>query len=155
MRLTLTTPLELLVDQDDVSYVRAEDATGSFGIQPGHDDFVTALSISVLVWRSGADEHYAAVGSGTLRVRDGQLIQVAARRAMVSDDLGQLEEQVLREFRQAKEREDRARRQAKSLQVNLMHRLRRLIRAERTVPGGLVHSALGDSGWEGGGEEEF
>ncbi len=153
MRLTVTTPLEVLVDDDGVDYVRAEDATGSFGIQPGHEDFVTVLGISVLVWRSQGAAHYAAIGSGVLRVDGGQVVQVAARRALVSDDLHHLEEQVLEEYRRAKDREDRARRQAKSLQVNLMHRLRRFIRSERHVPGGLAASTL--TGFDERGTEEW
>ena len=34
LHLTITTPAVILVDSDDVASVRAEDASGSFGILP-------------------------------------------------------------------------------------------------------------------------
>ncbi len=70
MRLSVATPLAIVVDTDDVAQLRAEDETGSFGILAGHADFVTALAISVATWRDkkGA-EHYIAVRGGMLQVR--------------------------------------------------------------------------------------
>ena len=46
MRLLITTPLSVVVDEDGILALRAEDATGSFGILPGHADFLTSLAIS-------------------------------------------------------------------------------------------------------------
>ena len=40
----------VIEDVDDLRIVRAEDDTGSFGIQPGHTDFVTVLPVSVVSW---------------------------------------------------------------------------------------------------------
>ena len=50
MRLTITTPLAIVVEADDVAHLRAEDETGAFGILPGHADFLTALAVSVASW---------------------------------------------------------------------------------------------------------
>jgi len=36
MKLTIATPISLVVDADSVVYLRAEDETGAFGILPGH-----------------------------------------------------------------------------------------------------------------------
>ena len=44
MRLTVTTPLAIVAEADDVAHLRAEDDTGAFGILPGHADFLTALA---------------------------------------------------------------------------------------------------------------
>lgn len=51
LRLTIVTPLQVVLDIGEVRHVRAEDATGSFGILPGHVDFLTVLSVSVLIYR--------------------------------------------------------------------------------------------------------
>ena len=59
MKLTVTTPLAIVVEADDVVHLRAEDETGAFGILPGHADFLTALAVSVVSWRdaSGTEDH--------------------------------------------------------------------------------------------------
>ena len=63
--------------------VRAEDATGSFGILPRHADFLTSLAISVVSWESGdTTRHYCAVRRGVLTVRGGHDIAVATREAV-------------------------------------------------------------------------
>ncbi|MEJ2130708.1 MAG: F0F1 ATP synthase subunit epsilon, partial [Gammaproteobacteria bacterium] len=65
MRLVVTTPISVVVDEADVRHVRAEDESGAFGILPGHADFVTVLAISVITWRSHRDEeHHVAVRGG-------------------------------------------------------------------------------------------
>ena len=51
LHLTVTTPMEVLVDATGVRSVRAEDASGAFGILPGRADFLTSLPASVLRWR--------------------------------------------------------------------------------------------------------
>ena len=51
MRLTVTTPLAIIIEAKDVEHLRAEDKTGAFGILPGHADFLTALAVSVATWR--------------------------------------------------------------------------------------------------------
>ena len=48
LHLTIATPAKLLVDIEDVRSVRAEDASGSFGILAGHADLLTVLSLSVV-----------------------------------------------------------------------------------------------------------
>ncbi len=43
MRLRIVTPLSVVVDDDNVVSVRAEDATGGFGIMAHHADFLTVV----------------------------------------------------------------------------------------------------------------
>ncbi len=72
MKLNVSTPLAIVVDADDLVYLRAEDETGAFGILPGHADFLTALAVSVMTWRDRTGvEHYIAVRGGILEVRGG------------------------------------------------------------------------------------
>jgi F-type H+-transporting ATPase subunit epsilon len=100
MRLLITDPGHIVADHADVDSVRAEDATGSFGIMKGHADFLTALEISVVSWRH-ADGRlgFCAVRQGILTVSGGREIAVATREAHVGDDLDQLEQVVLAGFR--------------------------------------------------------
>lgn len=92
--LVITTPTAILVHAAATS-VRAEDDSGGFGILPGHTDFITVLSPSVVRWRTaGGDWHFCAHGGGVLRVEDGARVAIACRTGSVSDDLATLEAEV-------------------------------------------------------------
>jgi F-type H+-transporting ATPase subunit epsilon len=94
LRLMIATPSGLLVDRPDVVSLRAEDATGSFGILPGHADFLTVLVPCVVRWRTAGGAHrYCAVAGGVLRVIDGERIAVACREGELGDALETLEAQ--------------------------------------------------------------
>ncbi|QIE25599.1 ATP synthase epsilon chain (plasmid) [Caballeronia sp. SBC1] len=84
LHLTIATPARVLFDSTEVVALRAEDATGSFGILPGHAAFLTVLAPSVLRWH-GADgvEQFCAVKEGVLRVSDGQEISIACREGVM------------------------------------------------------------------------
>ena len=116
MKLVVSTPLEIVVRDDAVAHVRAEDASGAFGILPGHADFLTALSVSVLSWRDqrGRERHVALRG-GVLEVREGERVEVASREAVAGDDLRRLQDEVLRRFRSRQETEQSARSDAQRL----------------------------------------
>src|SRR5579872_789682 len=95
MRLIITTPTAVAIDEGSVRHVRAEDPSGAFGIEPGHADFLTTLAICVVRWRNGRDEHYVAVRGGVLRVREGKVVEIATREAIVNDNLAHLRGEVL------------------------------------------------------------
>ncbi|WP_239019135.1 hypothetical protein [Sphingobium terrigena] len=95
MRLRITDPTAIMVDRE-VAAIRAEDATGSFGILNGHADFLTALDISVVSWRDmDGRAGYCAVRNGILTVSGGNDVSIATREAHVGDDLDELETVVL------------------------------------------------------------
>ena len=92
--------LQVVLDIGEVRHVRAEDATGSFGILPGHVDFLTVLSVSVLIYRLESEntdqvadgvatgrEHFVGLRGGVLLVTEGQHVQVFTREATQSDNL--------------------------------------------------------------------
>jgi len=138
MRLSISTPLAIIVDADDAAYLRAEDETGSFGILPGHADFLTALAVSVVSWRDQrGSERHAAVCGGMLEVRGGNTIVVATREAVCSDDLHQLETEVLAAFRRAVEEDQAARIDAERLYLAAIRQICHFLRSERApaVPG--------------------
>ena len=95
LHLTIATPAKMLFDGEQVTALRAEDESGSFGILPGHIDFLTVLTPSVLRWH-GADGqmHYCAVEEGVLSVRSGRDITIACRDGVLSDSLEALELQI-------------------------------------------------------------
>lgn len=138
MRLLVTTPTAIVVDEPNVRHVRAEDATGAFGILPGHADFLTVLAISVISWRNGADStHHVAVRGGMLTVRDGALVEVATRDAVREDSLAQLEGAVLKRFQAEAQAESESRVSTKRLQLATIRQLQRFVESGRqTMPVG-------------------
>ena len=139
MRLSISTPLENVVDADNVAYVRAEDETGAFGILPGHTDFLTVLAVSVLTWRDLTGiEHYVAVRGGVLEVRGASTAVVATPQAVCSDELHRLEAEVLALFRRAAEEDRIARVDAERLYLAAIRQICHYLRPEPApaVPGG-------------------
>ena len=129
MRLTVSTPLAVITDSDGVAHVRAEDDTGAFGILPGHADFLTALSLSVVSWRdSKGGEHHLAVRGGMLEVRDGNLITIATREAIAGDDLKWLQTEVLATFRRRTDEEKKSRTDAQRLYLAAIRQICRYLR---------------------------
>lgn len=99
MRLRILNPLAVVVDEDNVLSIRAEDASGGFGVLPGHADFLTVLAISVVSWTDAARRrHHCAVRRGVLAVDGGREVTIATREAILGDDLTTLHDTVLRKF---------------------------------------------------------
>jgi F-type H+-transporting ATPase subunit epsilon len=144
MKLTVATPLALVVDTDDVVHLRAEDETGAFGILPGHADFVTALAVSVASWRDNrGTEHHIAVRGGMLEIQGGNAIAIATPEAVLGDDLRRLETEVLRRFRRQLAEEQAARSDAQRLYLAALRQLVRFLRAEKApfippIPGSVL-----------------
>ena len=124
MRLLIATPLAVAVDANDVVSLRAVDASGSCGIQPGFADFLTSLSIGVVSWTGGgATRRYCAVRRGVLSVTGGQNIAIATREAVPGDDLATLDQIVLARFRAEIEAERAERTDSTRLQLNAIRRM--------------------------------
>jgi F-type H+-transporting ATPase subunit epsilon len=123
MKLRIITPLSVVVDDDALS-VRAEDASGNFGILPGHADFLTSLAISVVGWkRIDGVRRYCAVRRGMLSMTGGKDVAVATREAIVGDDLATLDTAVLDRFRTEIEEERSERFESVQLQINAIRRI--------------------------------
>ena len=137
MKLTVTTPLAIVAQADNVAHLRAEDESGAFGILRGHADFLTALAISVASWRDdqGA-EHHVAVRGGMLSVSGGDTIAIATREAVADDDLHHLETEVLASFQRRSDEEATARTDAQRLYLAAMRQIYRFLAPDR---GGPVH----------------
>ena len=132
MRLRIVTPLAVVIDEEGVVAVRAEDATGSFGILPHQADFLTSLAISVVSWESGdTTRHYCAVRRGVLTVRSGHDIDVATREAVPGDDLATLDETVLGRFRADIEAERTEHTESTRLHLNAIRQIMRQLRPDQ------------------------
>ena len=122
MRLQIVTPLVIVVDEE-ITKLRAEDASGSFGILPGHAFFLTALAISVVSWHTHSAERHCAVRGGVLIVTDNNFITIAAPEAFPSDDLALLDSEVLSRYLSNEDAERVHRATAVQLQLNAIRRL--------------------------------
>jgi F-type H+-transporting ATPase subunit epsilon len=124
MRLVITTPTSVIVDEPGAVAIRAEDESGSFGILDGHADFLTVLTISILRWRSkDGVERFCAHRRGVLSVSRGNEVMVATREAILGSDPDQLETAVLSKFREAAEEEQSARAESLRLQMTAIRRI--------------------------------
>lgn len=133
MKLLITTPLSVALDADGVTAIRAEDATGDFGILPGHQDFVTVLSPSILSYRSGGEDgpRFVALHGGVLTVRNGHFVEVATREAYVGSNLETLEQTLIHSLEQARESELQARTEGSRLQIAAIRHLQDYLQARR------------------------
>jgi len=132
MRLLITTPTAVVIDERDVVAVRAEDESGSFGILEGHAEFLTALAISVVSWhKAHGRPRFCAVRHGVLSVVNGSEVAIATREAVVGDDLGRLERVVLAQFHEALEAERLVRTESLQLQMQAIRQILRYLRPRR------------------------
>ncbi|WP_422002348.1 F0F1 ATP synthase subunit epsilon [Reyranella sp.] len=139
MRLLIATPTEVVVDEPDVRSVRAEDESGGFGILDRHDDFLTALTISIVSWeRRDGRRGFCAVRRGVLSVVDGKEVAVATREAIADDDLDRLETGVLAAFSRRSDDERAARTEGLQLQMRVIRQIVRYLRPDSggTAEGG-------------------
>jgi F-type H+-transporting ATPase subunit epsilon len=137
LHLIITTPAVVLVDSDEVASLRAEDASGSFGILPSHADLLTMLTPSVVRWRTVAGHTgFCAVKGGVLTVSQGHRVAIACREGIVDDSLQTLEERV----RVVRAEQVEADRRAHVAQVQLHVRaVRQLVRYLRPDQAGEIH----------------
>jgi F-type H+-transporting ATPase subunit epsilon len=132
VRLRIVTPLAVVVDEDGVLALRADDATGSFGILPRHADFLSSLVVSIVTWKSAnATRHYCAVRRGVLSVVGGHDITVATREAVPGDDLSTLDETVLGRFRADIETERTEHVESTRLHLNAIRQIMRHLRPDQ------------------------
>lgn len=132
LHLVIATPAIVVRDLDDVVSVRAEDASGGFGILPGHADFLTVLDASVIGWkRADGRTEYGVVSGGVLRVKGGCEISLAARGVVTGTD----PERLKAEIAAARDTRDDADRKARTADVDMQTRaVRQMVRYLRDRP---------------------
>lgn len=89
MELVILAPDHVVIETRVVS-IQASDASGSFGIRNGHEDFLTVLVPCVFRFQpESGTERFAAVDGGVLMVERGR-ISVTTRDAVVADRIEQV-----------------------------------------------------------------
>ena len=76
LSLEITTPMRLVV-AEQVDEVVAPGIEGYFGVLPGHAPFLTTLSVGIVTYRIGRDEHQLAVAGGFAEVSNDKVIILA------------------------------------------------------------------------------
>jgi F-type H+-transporting ATPase subunit epsilon len=112
-----------LVLQSEASAVRAVDATGSFGLLAGHEDFCASLVPSILIYRDSHDiERYVAVDGGVLVLEDDRVF-VVTRDAVPSDAMDGVAEAVASMLVARGQQEQEASRAFNALVAELLEQL--------------------------------
>ncbi|MFD1195321.1 F0F1 ATP synthase subunit epsilon [Seohaeicola saemankumensis] len=126
MRLRIVTPLSVIVDSQ-IDSLRAEDASGSFGVLSGHAPFLTALAVSIVSWRQADAERFCAVRGGVMTVSHADdhatMVDIATREAVAGDDLAILDRQVLARFQSDEDQERMDHVETVRLQLNAIRRM--------------------------------
>ena len=144
LHLKIATPASVLFDSDQVTALRAEDESGSFGILPGHIDFLTVLTPSVLRWHgAGGRMQYCAVEAGVLRVNRGCDITIACRDGVLGESLEQLETQIQAAREKRLDAVRRSRVEQTRIHAQAVRQLLRYLRPGPTAANGLSTGAAG------------
>jgi F-type H+-transporting ATPase subunit epsilon len=120
--------LELLVPDGVVVRARitglqATDASGRFGLLPGHEAFLTLLAPCVLFYRDEEGrEHYAAADGGVVLL-EGDRVAVVTREAVVADRIEEVADAAAAMLEGRRLRERTARAEFAELQTSLLHEL--------------------------------
>lgn len=113
---------------DNVTSFVGEDASGSFGILPGHSRMMTALSAGLARFRVGESEwHYLALPGGILS-GGGDHFTICTRRYLHDTELGRMGT-VLAELQRAdRDALSGIRESLQRLEEEMLHRLREVER---------------------------
>lgn len=131
MRLRVLTPLQLVLDEPRLRSLQAEDASGSFGMLPGHAPLLTSLSLSVLRYaRADGSRGYCAVRGGVLRVDAAGDVVVATPEAVPGDAIETLSAQVLARMEAELDLERAERAEAVRLELGAMRQIVRRLRGD-------------------------
>jgi F-type H+-transporting ATPase subunit epsilon len=122
MRLRVLLPFGIFAEETGVSRIVAETGEGSFGILPHRLDCIAALVPGILTFENETKgEVFIAVDKGVL-VKTGSDVLVSVRNAIGGADLGQLREDVEREFLDLNEHEKSVRQVMKKLESGFIRR---------------------------------
>ena len=121
MRLRVLLPSSVLIDIE-VSKIVAEAPNGSFCLLPRHVDFVAGLVPGILSYElENGEVKFLGIDEGIL-VKTGSNVLVSTRNAVKGADLGNLKEEIEKNFLNLDERERRVRTAEARLEANLVRR---------------------------------
>ncbi|MDX1807994.1 MAG: hypothetical protein R3331_00505 [Sulfurospirillaceae bacterium] len=88
----------------NISFFRAEDKSGSFGILPRHTDFLTILEAAITIVVIENKEYYYAFNGGVLSFKNNALT-ITTKEFVQSDKVNELFEIIKRSFMEKEEKE--------------------------------------------------
>lgn len=145
LHLSISTPERQMVDARDVIALRAVDASGSFGVLPGHADLLTVLTPSVVRWRQAdGAEHFCAVRGGVFTMTGGMHAAIACRQAVLGDRLEALQAEVASANARELDTDRRARVAQTQLHAQAVRQLMRYLVPEQGA-GAMVSGNLEDA----------
>lgn len=104
----------------------AEDASGSFGVLPGHHRLITVLEPGLARYKtSGPNWHWIALSSASLYFKDAQM-SLSGQRFLLSDDYASLESALEQTLATEQENSQSMTRHIKRVEEAMMRRLARL-----------------------------
>jgi F-type H+-transporting ATPase subunit epsilon len=104
--------------------LRAADASGQFGVRPGHEAFLTMLAPCVLSFREeDGRERYAAADGGVLVVEKDH-VSIVTREAVLADQLEEVANAAAAMLEARRLHERMARAEFAELQSSLLRELR-------------------------------
>ena len=118
--------------EDVLSFV-AEDASGSFGIQPGHARFVTVLEFGLASFRTAsAGWRYVAAPGAVVRFARNEL-HLATRRYVCGADYERIRDALRQQLRAEEDALREIRLSLRRLEESMLRRLWQLARGEGRV----------------------
>ena len=100
---TIITPQAIKI-VENISFFRAEDKSGSFGILPRHTAFLTVLESAIAIAVIDNKEHYYALNGGILSFKNNHL-KITTQEFVQSDDLNKLLDSIKYSFNVQEEKE--------------------------------------------------
>jgi F-type H+-transporting ATPase subunit epsilon len=123
MKLKILLPFEILVEISKVTKINAETSTGSFGILPHRLDFVTALTMGILIYEEeDKEESIVAIDEGIL-VKVGEEVLICVRQARVGKNLSELKNEIEKKFSNEDERSKNVRSALVKMESGFIRRL--------------------------------
>jgi F-type H+-transporting ATPase subunit epsilon len=109
-----------------VTAVQAADASGRFGLRPGHERFTTVLVPSLIVYTDEeGHERFAAVDGGVMML-EGEQLSVVTRDAVLADRLEDIAQKAAMILDIRRREEQQARAEFDELQTALVKQLARV-----------------------------
>ncbi len=97
MHLNVYTPTGLVLDKE-IDQIDVEAIDGFYTLLPRHVDFVTALALGITTYHAAGQKAYIAVNEGIL-VKQGALVRLATRQAVLGNDLSTLTHLIETDFK--------------------------------------------------------
>lgn len=114
---------------DKVSFFRAEDRSGSFGILPKHIEFLTILEPSIAIAIIDEEEEYFAFNGGILSFKKN-VLTITTKEFVQSSQVGELKGIIEKFFKEQKKKESIFNLNMKNLQKAFF---KKMIEMEREI----------------------